>query len=82
MLEKTREQERHSRTTADRACYDACMNGNVIVGITGHQKRRGLDWNWVNDTLRAELVALGSVIVPCRHWRRARTRGSRRSRWN
>jgi hypothetical protein len=37
------------------------MNGNVIVGITGHQKRRGLDWNWVTDTLRAELAALGRI---------------------
>ncbi len=33
----------------------------MIVGITGHQKRRGLDWNWVNDALRAELTALGDV---------------------
>ena len=37
------------------------MNGSVIVGITGHQKRKGLDWNWVNATLRAELAALGNV---------------------
>jgi len=37
------------------------MNGSVIVGITGHQKRRGLDWNWVCDALRAELAALGKV---------------------
>ena len=37
------------------------MNGNVIVGITGHQKRKGLDWNWVSATLRAELTALGNV---------------------
>ena len=37
------------------------MNRNLTVGIAGHQKRRGLDWNWVNATLRAELVALGGV---------------------
>jgi hypothetical protein len=36
------------------------MNG-YVVGITGHQKRKGLDWNWVNATLRAELGALGGV---------------------
>ena len=37
------------------------MNGNVIIGVTGHQKRKGLDWNWVNVTLRADLAALGKV---------------------
>ncbi len=37
------------------------MKDDVTVGITGHQKRRGLDWNWVNDTLRAELSALGGI---------------------
>ena len=35
--------------------------GSMIVGIAGHQKRRGLDWNWVSDTLRVELTALGGV---------------------
>jgi hypothetical protein len=33
----------------------------MIVGITGHQKRKGLDWSWVNETLRAELTALGGI---------------------
>jgi hypothetical protein len=37
------------------------VNSNVIIGVTGHQKRKGLDWNWVNVTLRAELAALGKV---------------------
>ena len=37
------------------------MNESVIVGITGHQKRRGLDYEWVSDALRAELTALGDV---------------------
>ncbi len=37
------------------------MNGSVIVGITGHQKRKGLDWNWVSATMRAELSALGDI---------------------
>lgn len=25
------------------------------VGVTGHQKREGLDWHWVSDRLRSEL---------------------------
>src|ERR1017187_2370706 len=39
----------------------SAMNGSVIVGVTGHQKRKGLDWNWVSATMRAELGALGNV---------------------
>ena len=61
MLEKTREQERHSSHDRRSRMLRCVMNGNLTVGIAGHQKRRGLDWNWVNATLRAELVALGGV---------------------
>jgi hypothetical protein len=60
MLEKTRDQEGHAVRPQDRVIICG-MDGNVIVGITGHQKRRGLDWNWVTDTLRAELLALGRI---------------------
>jgi hypothetical protein len=31
------------------------------VGITGHQKREGISWNWVHDTLCAELERIGPV---------------------
>jgi hypothetical protein len=33
----------------------------IIVGITGHQRRRGIDRQWVGETLRAELQAIGAV---------------------
>jgi hypothetical protein len=29
------------------------MNGSVIAGTTGHQKRKGFGGNWVSATLRA-----------------------------
>jgi hypothetical protein len=61
MLGKTREQERHGQRDRKSRMLRCAMNGNVIVGITGHQKRRGLDWNWVSATLGAELAALGNV---------------------
>jgi|SRR4051812_21262839 hypothetical protein len=31
------------------------------VGITGHQNRRGIQWSWVKDTIRAELRNSGRV---------------------
>lgn len=31
------------------------------VGITGHQRRHGIDWKWVEVTLRAELQKLSNV---------------------
>src|ERR1700693_616681 len=61
MPEKTREQERHSSHDRRSRMLRCVMNRNLTVGIAGHQKRRGLDWNWVNATLRAELLALGGV---------------------
>ena len=60
ILEKTRDRKATSLDRRPRMLRCA-MNGNVIVGITGHQKRKGLDWNWVSATLRAELTALGDV---------------------
>lgn len=30
----------------------------MIVGITGHQKRRGIDWEWVADALQLQLARL------------------------
>jgi hypothetical protein len=29
------------------------MNGNVIAGINGYQKRRGRNWSWVCEALSA-----------------------------
>src|SRR6202142_4305441 len=60
-LRKLREQERHSSHDRRSRMLRCVMNRKLTVGIAGHQKRRGLDWNWVNATLRAELVALGGV---------------------
>ena len=37
------------------------MKNSVIVGITGHQRRRGIDRQWAGAMLRAELQALGTV---------------------
>jgi hypothetical protein len=37
------------------------MDNGVVIGITGHQKRRGIDWPWVASTLRAEIQALGAI---------------------
>jgi hypothetical protein len=37
------------------------MSEGLVIGITGHQKRRGIDWPWVASTLRAEIQALGAV---------------------
>ena len=31
------------------------------VGITGHQKRPGIDWKWVETTLRSEMQKLSHV---------------------
>ena len=32
------------------------------VGLTGHQQRSGIDWDWTLDTLARELESLGSPI--------------------
>lgn len=31
------------------------------VGITGHQARKGIDWSWVERSLRAELASIRRV---------------------
>lgn len=33
----------------------------MIVGITGHQRRRGIDRQWVAVTVRTQLEALGGI---------------------
>lgn len=33
----------------------------MIVGITGHQSREGIDWKWVRTKIREELKTLGHV---------------------
>lgn len=33
----------------------------MIVGITGHQSREGIDWRWVRSKIRDELKSLGYV---------------------
>lgn len=37
------------------------MRNGVVIGITGHQKRRGIEWAWVASTMRAEIQALGAI---------------------
>jgi len=31
------------------------------IGVTGHQERSGIDWQWVAQTVRAELARTGKV---------------------
>jgi hypothetical protein len=31
------------------------------AGVSGHQKRQGIDWNWVRETLRQELLQVDHV---------------------
>ncbi|MBX5139185.1 hypothetical protein J2J97_26040 (plasmid) [Rhizobium bangladeshense] len=33
----------------------------MIVGITGHQSREGIDWRWVRSKIRDELKTLGHI---------------------
>ncbi len=33
----------------------------MIVGVTGHQNREGIDWDWVKSKIRDELKAIANV---------------------
>ena len=36
-------------------------SSKMIVGITGHQKRDGIDWNWVGEAIRHQLIDLSAT---------------------
>jgi hypothetical protein len=36
-------------------------DGGISIGVSGHQKRAGIDWNWVAGALRSELAKTGPI---------------------
>jgi hypothetical protein len=38
-----------------------CITISMQIGITGHQERHGIDWNWVEATLEIEICKVSNV---------------------